>query len=550
MIAVFLLFYFPMKYLNPIVFLEKMNGAPVAITDAAALSLLRKKMMAEIELSDSKVINIHGQLFTKNDLLVFFDGLQDSRELSWHQQIAADQHLLHFLETGVPTGAFKTYSNPNLLAFIAPYYEPLFTAAVIDSLKQRKGMVMQQLFANPLLLDGPAQTVCYRQIHRCLKVEEEKLGMVIEKLRAKQTLPRRQFEQFADPAWIQQLNSLPAEFQVFRSDYGIGLINLALSLYDTYFKRGIAVLDSLAQLQTSDYVQERGGVRKKELLVWKKQHPALGNGKGIMSLYSRLQGKAGGVFIMLVVPLAIIMIFNAVLSDRSRKGKGMDEKSYLANSRTALHMNYLLSQLSGAITGKLAGGVVSGKPVMPKTGDDVYGPDFMAGIRQMPHARGIVGTEDRYELQDALDTNARAADWAFTQHLHLYNKTPVAVIALVQARDSFYSCFISPHDSVVLTLPAVSRVFFYAGTQWSSAMQADKPLGDRTTYRTKGFFTKDYHQANELLLQANLTIVLDALEWRSTGRDNLAIEILDESNRLVLNLPGPTVPGITLYLGD
>ncbi|WP_186452585.1 hypothetical protein [Chitinophaga polysaccharea] len=539
-----------MKYLNPIVFLEKMNGAPVAITDTAALSLLRKKMLAEIELSDSRVLNIHGQLFTKNDLLVFFDRLQDSRELSWHQQIAADQHLLHFLETGVLTGAFKTYSDPNFLAFIVPYYEPLFTTAVIDSLQRRKGMITQQLFANPLLLDGPAQTTCYRQIHRCLKVEEEKLGIVIEKLRAKQTLPHRQFEQFFDPGWIQQLNSLPAEFQVFRSDYGIGLINLALSIYDTYFKRGIAVLDSLAQLQTSDYVQERGGIRKKELLVWKKQHPAVGNGKGIMSLYSRLHGKTGGVFIMLVVPLAIILIFNAVLSDRSRNGKGTDEKSYLANSRTAVHMNYLLSQLSNAITGKLVGGVATGKQVVPKTGDDVYGADFMAGIRQIPHALGIVGTEDSFELQDTLDANARAADWEFAQHLRLSNKTPAAVIALVQARDSFYSCFISPGDSVVLTLPAVSRVFFYAGTQWSSAMQADKPLGDSTAYRTKGFFTKDYHQANELLLQANLTIVLDPQEWRSTSRDNLAVEILDESNRLVLNLPGPTAPGITLYLGD
>ncbi|NLR81495.1 hypothetical protein [Chitinophaga eiseniae] len=539
-----------MKYLNPIAFLEKMNGAPVAITDAAALSLLRKKMMAEIELSDSKAINIRGQLFTKNDLLVFFDGLQDSRELSWHQQIAADQHLSQFLETGVPTGAFKTYSDQDFLAFIAPYYEPLFTAAVMDSLKQRKGMVTQQLFANPLLLDGPAQTTCYRQIHRCLKVEEEKLGIVIEKLRAKQTLPRKQFEQFADPGWIQQLNSLPAEFQVFRSDYGISLINLALSIYDTYFKQGIAVLNSLAQLQTSDYVQERGGVRKKELLVWKKQHPALGNGKGIRYLYSRLQGKAGGVFIMLVVPLAIIMIFNAVLSDRSRKGKGTDEKSYLANSRTALHMNYMLSQLSGAITGKLVGGTVTGKQVAPKTGDDVYGSDFMAGIRLMPYAPGIVGTEERSELQDSLDANTRAADWGFAQHLHLSNKTPVSVIALVQARDSFYSCFISPQDSVVLILPAVSRVFFYAGTQWSSSMRADKPLGDSMTYRVKGFFTQDYHQANELLLQANLTIVLDAQEWRSSGRDKLAVEILDESNRLVLNLPGPTASGITLYLGD
>lgn len=549
MIAVFLLFYFPMKYLNPIAFLEKMNGAPVAITDAAALSLLRKKMMAEIELSENKVINIHGQIFTKNDLLVFFDGLQDSRELSWHQQIAADQHLSRFLETGVPTGTFKAYSDPDFLAFIAPYYEPLFTAAVMDSLKQRKGMVTQQLFANPLLLDGPAKTTCYRQIHRFLKVEEEKLGIVIEKLRAKQTLPRRQFQQFADISWIQQLNNLPAEFQVFRSDYGISLINLALSIYDTHFKQGIAVLNSLAQLQTSDYVQERGGMRKKELLAWKKQHGASGNilRGGPFSAWLKSRG---GVIAVLVIPLVITTIFNAVLSERSRKGKGTEEKSYLANSRTALHMNYMLSQLSNAITGKLAGGAVTAKQVGPKTGDDVYGTDFMAGIQQIPYVSGIVGTEERFELRDASDAKARAADWELAQHLHLTNKTPVAVIALVQARDSFYSCFISPHDSVVLTLLSVSRVFFYAGTQWSGAMQADKPLGDSSTYRIKGFFTQDYHQANELLLQANLTIVLDAQEWRSTGRDNLAVEILDESNRLVLNLPGPTASGITLYLGD
>ena len=130
-----------MKYLNPITWLEKMNGAPLDMSDNAAVTLLRKKMLAELALSDGQVLQVAGEWLNKNDLLQLFDCVQSPAQFSYYQQIKAEPVLSNFLETGSITGLFTDkplYKDEGFLAFIAPFYGPLFTAAVLDSLRQRE----------------------------------------------------------------------------------------------------------------------------------------------------------------------------------------------------------------------------------------------------------------------------------------------------------------------------------------------------------------------------------------------------------------------------
>lgn len=60
-----------MLYFNPLTFLEKMSDGPVNPEDAVALSRLRKKMMAELELSEDKMLHVNNITFSRHELLLF-----------------------------------------------------------------------------------------------------------------------------------------------------------------------------------------------------------------------------------------------------------------------------------------------------------------------------------------------------------------------------------------------------------------------------------------------------------------------------------------------
>jgi len=204
-----------MKYLNPFAFLEKMNGGPVSTEDTAAVSLLRKKMMAELELSEEKVLRAGAQWFSKNDLLLFFDELQSPGKLHLHQQIRDDNVLLVFLETGKLTGFFNhnpLYNTPVFLTFIAPFYEPVFTTAVLDSLKQQQAPAVQQLYANPLLMDGEHQHRSYDKIFRALQESYKILEAAEQRRRADPRSGWKDAAPYVNLQQVQVLNALPEIF--------------------------------------------------------------------------------------------------------------------------------------------------------------------------------------------------------------------------------------------------------------------------------------------------------------------------------------------------
>ena len=249
-----------MKYRNPLALLEKMNGAAIDATDPAAVSLLRKKILAELELTDDKVLVIDGEGFSKNDLLLFFDSLKNKTELHFHEEIKSDPGLSEFLATGMLAGLFADnalYKDNSFLSFIAPFYEPLFTTAVLTSLQQQQVLTLQYLFLNPVLLDGERMKRCYDKIFRLLKEQRTKVERTRTVLAKDHRDLSQEVDQYIGHTQVQLLNALPDAFHMQRSDYGIAVINLALELnVHGDRKKALEILVALQQLSCISYVQE------------------------------------------------------------------------------------------------------------------------------------------------------------------------------------------------------------------------------------------------------------------------------------------------------
>jgi hypothetical protein len=546
-----------MKYVNPVSFLEAVHGGPVDTENAAALSLLRKKMLAELELSDDKQFKVNQWTFNKHQLLQFFDQLTTGNELHYHAQIAADPVLLHFLETGEITGRFADspfYNENAFLKFISPYYEPLFTNAVLDSLKQRELQHTTDLFANPWLLDGEHTTTCYRRIFRYTQVLEEHLKTIIGKLRNGAFIRWQELSGWANITFVQQLNILPRGFHEFRSEYGICLINLGLAIYRKDFKNGLATLELVGKLNTTAYVQEEKERWRLKIKEYKKKMP-LSQRVGYLMGSLRPKGiseEGTGTLVLIISAIFLSRLFFALIEKKPLPETIIHQENF-TNTRTYEPVKYLLYNLqTDSIYTPYRN--VSKTPI---TGDDVYGPDFMTALQKPLFSNTtdpavLKMVEDRLKDRKREATiSAPKANTVPRQSLHLYNRLIVPAIAMIQTPDTFYSCYIAPADSAYVPLQlAVNQLYVYVGQLWNGSKEARSPMDDARAYRVKGFFLMPYKNSRQFLKESSLIFKLDPNYWATSDR-NIPIEIgLTDSTTLHFNLLENNAAGIELEIGN
>ncbi|MBS0031189.1 hypothetical protein ACTJJ0_29780 [Chitinophaga sp. 22321] len=552
-----------MKYHNPVAVLERMNGKAIDPTDTAAVALLRKKMLAELELTADKVLQVAGEWWSKNDLLVFFDRLQSPAELHFHQEINNDPVLSQFLETGTMAGLFADkalYKDNSFLSFIAPFYEPLFTAAVLTGLQQRQVTVLQYLFGNPLLIPGEQVKRSYDKIFRFLGEQYtalENLRLVMERDR-RTFLWKEEAGPYVSYTQVKLLNALPDVFMEWRSSYGILMINVALVLSSIGERKiALGILEDVQRLKSTAHVQENAT----HFISYVKEAMKTGieifgeHNTPFDKLLARWNLSRDG---LLRIAVAIFIMVVIGIGSRYEKERHPAELYYstadqspFGGSRTYWTMQYLLSQLESntvdrAVTIKGHTGTV-----IPKTGDDLYGPQLMAALGE----QGDVGkffTEPRYDAgRPVLKEDSTFTDPQHRQSLCVFNRVEAGLITIIQTPDSFYSRYVSAHDSVFVPLPlALSQVYFYLGLYWSPEWSAAAAMKYVPDYRAKGFFLLPYFNSVSFLRQSRMQFVLDSNYWKTSNR-YMPVEIsLSGAQQLQLKRLSDNVNGTDIKIGE
>jgi hypothetical protein len=551
-----------MKYRNPLAFLEKMNGVAIDSADTAAVSLLRKKMLAEVELTEDKVLQINGEWCSKNDLLVFFDSLQRTTELQYHQEIKADPVLSAFLATGEMAGLFADkalYKDKSFLSFIAPFYEPLFTTAVLNSLQQQQFMALQYLFGNPVLLDGDRMKRSYDKVFRLLKEQGAKVEKARASLAADHRNNWRQVAAYVGHAQVQSLNTLPDAFHFQRSDYGIAMINFALVMNSNGYKEdALEILAGVQQLKSISYVQENvekyiqyvKGVSQDKLPAIFKKEPTTKLGKLLAHwglTKERLLQIGCSIFIVLVIIIGSRFEKKEIPKELFAPVEGVT----FSGSRTYWTMNYLLSQLELNTPERVESVERNSGMSAPRTGDDLYGAPFMQALRE----QGDVGEFFVPPLFDPNRTleqeDGRYVDPRHRQSLCVFNHQQAGLITLLQTPDSLYSCYIAPQDSAFIPLPlSLSQVYFYVGKSWNPEWNGDWAMKYVPAYRAKGFFMEPVFNSATFLRESAVQFILDAAYWKTSNRYIPMEVFLAPNQRLERRLLSANTNGVELRPGQ
>ncbi|TWF35835.1 hypothetical protein FHW36_108191 [Chitinophaga polysaccharea] len=552
-----------MKYLNPITWLEKMNGAALDMSDNAAVTLLRKKMLAELALSEGQVLQVAGEWLNKNDLLQLFDCVQSPAQFSYYQQIKADPVLTNFLETGRITALFidtPLYKDEAFLAFIAPFYGPLFTTAVLDSIKQREVVTLQYLFANPLLLDAEYMKTSFDSIFHLLREQYQQVEQAKAILEKNNRYNWKTVLPYLDHIQVQLLNALPGNFQEFRSDYGILMINFALLLNRLNRSTAAAeILHEVSSLKTITYVQEQLAMYLPQ--VEEKAGKSVTWGFILDSWLGRKLGQMGkptewGIKIGVLVLIVLIFVLGA-LFEKPRKLPPdiatFEQSSDFDGSRTYHTMKYVVAALEKeARKAKLP--LEERMADSIQTGDDPYGPAFMDAVRRQGNegATFVLPAFDHNLTQLPEDSDMAYQDPQHRQSVCVFNRVSLSgIVALVQTPDSFYSRYVAEGDSVFLPLPlSLSRIYFYVGTGWDPQRTVRKGMEKVPAYHLRGSFVLSLYNSSTFLRRSCLQFNLDTTYWKTSNR-YIPIEVrLFQGQRLQLKQLSDNSNGMEMYEGE
>jgi hypothetical protein len=226
------------RYQSPLALLSKLGVIKEGTSlDKNDLTLARKALLAEFDLSQKTTIRWEGREVSRDDVLKLFDAFQSDNLIEYHNAIQQDEVLKRFVgqhQLDPDDPSFEDnpiYETEGFKRFIGPYFGAAFAANVIHLLQNPDFVAAKTLFAFPRLWDEESAQKHWQIIQ---KVLDEKLAGL---KKAKENpfsygikIDGRGEKAYFHPDLISILNFLPDSFEQFRTDYGSQLVDLAINL--------------------------------------------------------------------------------------------------------------------------------------------------------------------------------------------------------------------------------------------------------------------------------------------------------------------------------
>jgi hypothetical protein len=544
-----------MLYTSPFDILS-LPSAELQQLDKKMLQLKKKQLLAELQLQSSDVITLSGKEFTKNDIVLLFEQLEQDDALAMHAAIAADPALLQFLQTGKinPGQKFNynpLYQEPDFIAFVSPFYKETFNRHILKALASNDYARIEGVFGNPVLLTGEDYDQCFGKLHGYLEEKLHGLLQLKERLAANRRTDLSSLHDYYIYDWVKTLNNLPDAFAGFREDYAIELYNLAVDLWNGKRRdEARALLYGIESIDATPHV--------KKLIA------------DLLQQTSRLQepasgGSGGSNMVWIVISLLIMLIRVGVTCNRSSSSNNYnysDNSSYLKT--------YLEEQKKRKEADAFKVGYSAFKPVNKRD------KAFMAMLKtlmvsimpnsndQRPPMELANGSDPYAELFDkplfkaAGKTPASASNRLSA--VEIQNHTSNESIVFLYSQQLVKSVYLKPNSNYTVDLPKGTYwAFCYGGNGFNTGLPlnlADITAQDvKNSFATMGRFRKTIFPLMPYLSpEKNLHFITGNPNTSITTTATISIDLLDSDHfdmqsgkgvtalKKVLNDPDATGP--------
>jgi hypothetical protein len=201
--------------------------------DKSALNLAKKRILAELDLSQKATIIRGGIEMSKNDIVQLFDGFNNVESLDFHRQIANNRGLLAFLEKQQLDSKNEfvddlAFASAPFKAFVTPYLTHSCVEYITNCLKKAQSANLH-IFPMALLNQLPVNELetVWQSVESFLKDKRAQADELTARIRSRPRMRLGDADAFRAPQFVACLNWLPDRFQGLRTGYVAALFHLA-----------------------------------------------------------------------------------------------------------------------------------------------------------------------------------------------------------------------------------------------------------------------------------------------------------------------------------
>lgn len=207
------------------------------------IKLLRKRLLAEIELSSTQSIVKDGKELTKFEVIRLFDQLNDPDLVQIHGEIFQSRELLRFLENKKLPKDFRFTENAILrrdkaIVFLSPYYKSVSIELLNQAYNKKEMHVFGRFFDAEHLLTNEDMFEIYEQINRKFRSFENQLKHLENKIKEEEEkISEAEMNDLRLNRQIAILNTLPDNFEQLREDIARHINNLGAALINKSYNQ-------------------------------------------------------------------------------------------------------------------------------------------------------------------------------------------------------------------------------------------------------------------------------------------------------------------------
>lgn len=158
-----------MQYINPIEILGLSNVADTASIDNDIVRKAKRKLFADIDLSDNGLFEYYGLLLTKGDCEKVIDELSNNDLKEFYLYLSSNKKLNNFLVNG-NENVFNNFKQdsifklPEFVKFISPYYAPKFDKALLNAFENEDAEQTKSILKTSFLISQSEINIAYKSV--------------------------------------------------------------------------------------------------------------------------------------------------------------------------------------------------------------------------------------------------------------------------------------------------------------------------------------------------------------------------------------------------
>ena len=233
-----------MSYINPF---ELLNLSPINLSevDGITINKAKRKLLAEIELSENEAILFKKQEVSKSNCIALIDDLDNKLKREFHFYVYQNPNFNNFLTSGDLTlfTQFKVesiYKDIDFLDFISPYFSERYDSLLLKTIKIGKLNNIRTILSVKPIVNDTYFEKCYKGTYAYLKdidADIRKIAGQIENGESKYIL--NGFIELpkvvSEKTHVDILNMLPLYFQSLRNQLAQTIKHLAVILNNDPF---------------------------------------------------------------------------------------------------------------------------------------------------------------------------------------------------------------------------------------------------------------------------------------------------------------------------